>query len=599
MKQISFTAVLIISVIVIFNDTGISQEKPDGFLIKTSFPENPIVSIKNDEYNPDAEFIEKKYVTSQNTAQNKNPLNKATFDIDAFQTIVHNGNELYIGNCIVTERTGSTAGTIWAVAGVRSSSSTDDWLGIFKFGQSGWTLQTAVFTLQYLSYSIDAELIEKDTGEKTLWIVVEARQTFNAKREVYYAGINLANFFEKATGKLSWPGAGPQDNYYNARITTDNFDFPDNPKIFIVASLDSITSTNKHVYAQKFAFITSPHDLANMQINYRTNILPVYWPDGGTTENHYLYSDIAYYNISGGLGQARLIFTYSNVPDDTKIWLSRSTAFGNNAQFIGTIEGNGNYRINTSAIASTGGGLSQQLMVVFEENYQNSGDWDIVSARSNDAGSSWYLNYIDGYPSNTDKLPRLGSVVSRKGVEDEYYVSYSSDKPGGFIDSIMSIKSNSGTTNYWDQKVRMDGIYSITSDYSSVGITNTPDERVTVWSSEAGGSNFKLIGSFWPTFPSAVDDETDGNVDSYQLYQNYPNPFNPTTRIEYRVASSEYVTLKVYDLLGREVATLVNDEMDAGKYSVEFDASDLATGVYLYRLIAGNFVSNKKMILIK
>ena len=85
----------------------------------------------------------------------------------------------------------------------------------------------------------------------------------------------------------------------------------------------------------------------------------------------------------------------------------------------------------------------------------------------------------------------------------------------------------------------------------------------------------------------------------YALEQNYPNPFNPTTSIEYSVVSNEYVSLKVYDLLGNEVATLVNQKKEAGKYRVSFDASKFASGVYVYRLTSGSFNLSKKMILIK
>lgn len=86
-----------------------------------------------------------------------------------------------------------------------------------------------------------------------------------------------------------------------------------------------------------------------------------------------------------------------------------------------------------------------------------------------------------------------------------------------------------------------------------------------------------------------------------RLEQNYPNPFNPSTRIEYQVSSNTYVTLKAYDVLGMEVATLVNEEKEAGIYRAEFNKQDyqLASGIYLYRLQAGNYVETKKMVLIK
>ena len=85
----------------------------------------------------------------------------------------------------------------------------------------------------------------------------------------------------------------------------------------------------------------------------------------------------------------------------------------------------------------------------------------------------------------------------------------------------------------------------------------------------------------------------------YNLKQNYPNPFNPTTNISYQIPKSAFVTLKVFDILGKEVASLVNDNKQAGKYIVEFNASSLSSGVYFYKLQANEFVDVKRMILIK
>jgi hypothetical protein len=86
---------------------------------------------------------------------------------------------------------------------------------------------------------------------------------------------------------------------------------------------------------------------------------------------------------------------------------------------------------------------------------------------------------------------------------------------------------------------------------------------------------------------------------TYALYQSYPNPFNPTTTIRYDVPTNNWVTLKVYDILGREVATLVNQMESPGYKQVTFNANALPTGVYTYRLTAGSFVQTKKLILMK
>jgi hypothetical protein len=82
------------------------------------------------------------------------------------------------------------------------------------------------------------------------------------------------------------------------------------------------------------------------------------------------------------------------------------------------------------------------------------------------------------------------------------------------------------------------------------------------------------------------------------LDQNYPNPFNPVTTIQYRIAKTQLVSLRVFDLLGRDVATLVNEVKEPGTYSVQWDATGLATGVYLYQLRTGNFADTRRLVLL-
>jgi hypothetical protein len=86
---------------------------------------------------------------------------------------------------------------------------------------------------------------------------------------------------------------------------------------------------------------------------------------------------------------------------------------------------------------------------------------------------------------------------------------------------------------------------------------------------------------------------------NFAVEQNYPNPFNPTTSIQYQVSGTSNVTLKIYDVLGKEVATLVNETKVPGKYEVKFDGSNLSSGIYFYKLTAGDFIQTKKLILMK
>ena len=114
-------------------------------------------------------------------------------------------------------------------------------------------------------------------------------------------------------------------------------------------------------------------------------------------------------------------------------------------------------------------------------------------------------------------------------------------------------------------------------------------------------------GSYLPADPSGtcagaiVTDVIEEEIipTEFALYQNYPNPFNPSTVIEYEVPENSFVSLKVFDLLGKELVTLVNEEKSAGSYDVKFNARQFASGFYIYTINAGDFTSTKKMLLMK
>jgi hypothetical protein len=99
--------------------------------------------------------------------------------------------------------------------------------------------------------------------------------------------------------------------------------------------------------------------------------------------------------------------------------------------------------------------------------------------------------------------------------------------------------------------------------------------------------------------PSDVEIVNSDVPEDYSISQNYPNPFNPSTEIEFNLPESGLTTLKVFDILGKEITTLVNEQMQAGNYKLTFDASNLPSGIYFYSLHANDFVSTKKMVLLK
>ena len=182
------------------------------------------------------------------------------------------------------------------------------------------------------------------------------------------------------------------------------------------------------------------------------------------------------------------------------------------------------------------------------------------------------VNYVNlNWQSNIE--PDLFSYEISRKIGDEWKV-IGITKDTSFADtSISSISSeNLLTAGYRVRAKDTQNFYSIYSD--SQLIKTIPVNKIT-----------------------SADEIT--SIKEYELYQNYPNPFNPSTTIKYSILHSAHVILKVYDILGREVANLVNEQKAAGIYKIDFNASFLSSGIYVYRIEAGNFIAVKKLILLK
>jgi len=154
------------------------------------------------------------------------------------------------------------------------------------------------------------------------------------------------------------------------------------------------------------------------------------------------------------------------------------------------------------------------------------------------------------------------------------------------------LRSSQNYNNEWETIGFVNG-HGTTTELQFYSFT---DESVTPGKFQYRLKQIDFDGNF--EFSEVVEVEI-GIPKEFSLEQNYPNPFNPSTNIGFQIASFGFVTLKVYDILGNEIATLVNEEKPAGEYEVEFDGSELTSGIYFYKLISGNYVETKKMIIIK
>ena len=230
----------------------------------------------------------------------------------------------------------------------------------------------------------------------------------------------------------------------------------------------------------------------------------------------------------------------------------------------------------------------------------------IGHAFSTDEGTSWEFN-----PNNpvldigTWDTPRVSSPsVVYNSITSQYYMIYSGGNEGIFISEIGFATSSSlfgpwtkqgngpiflkGDPGEWDSQHV--GFHYVIFDQSS--------DTYKMWYTGGAADWDSKIG--YATAPVVTGIEDDISIPmEFNLYQNHPNPFNSATAIQYSIPQRSNVQLKVYDILGNEVSTLVNEEKEQGVYTINFDANNLASGMYLYRIQAGSFIDTKKMILLK
>jgi len=203
-----------------------------------------------------------------------------------------------------------------------------------------------------------------------------------------------------------------------------------------------------------------------------------------------------------------------------------------------------------------------------------------------------YIYYYNIYSEKEDTIYKLNAQIGEKWYP-ESEIAWSVELVE--IDSIFIFDNLSRVLRY-----RVDGLilrWITLSDKFGPYHEYSPGEPpgTTNWTSTV---HYCIINGI--EYGNPVSINMNQNIPgAFILHQNYPNPFNPTTTIKYQIPEISFVTIIVYDVLGSEVATLVNEEKPVGNYEVEFNAASLPSGIYFYRLQAGSFVETKKMVLMK
>ena len=232
---------------------------------------------------------------------------------------------------------------------------------------------------------------------------------------------------------------------------------------------------------------------------------------------------------------------------------------------------------------------------------------------STDDGVTWTQKANNNFPSdgtifpfNSNRLLSIGNTLylkSHAGLfsSADFGDNWTRIDQGFAANSIQCIYTD-GSNLYASLWGNDNAYYSTNGGNSWTDISAGLPQWVVSFAMKNGTLYATTFGNSEVIIYSGITDVEPGNnslPSKFNLSQNYPNPFNPSTKIKFSVPINSFVSLKVYDAIGREVAELVNEELQTGSYLVEFDGSNLSSGVYFYTLKAGNFVSTKKLVLMR
>jgi len=513
---------------------------------------------------------------------------------DVNTTMIHNG--LVKGLATATEQVGANAGRIWVFVMRDTAASVVDRGTLYYSDNGGASWNAYLFltlggTDKFMPNTGDMEIIEGATGDKFMWVSYGwAAGSQGGAQKVGLMAVNITTFAGGVYG-LAWPGNDNAKRYYRPRIASDNPSWAQTSTwLFIACSFDSAAGPGWDNH-QKYAEIHNPTNVTTATVTYQGPMFS--WYMGTPTDNFRrdLHTDIVYWrNAASG---DSVMVSFSNIRDSTRIFLAASsegTYSYNPATRTGT---NSNYHQMYVYSFSPGSTVGQNLMMTVRRNFTNNGDWDSYYYRSTNGcipGSAWSSGYIDGFVSTTN-VPWGTSIYGKRGVLD-FRAAYTYDN--ATQDSVMY----SAFTASWSAVRRVSYIDSnpIIAAPRPALRTGGGDDCFIAWANYAAT---QVWSSRLCNTTVGVNNNNNSIPHEYSLSQNYPNPFNPSTSISFGIPQAGLVKLSIYDITGKLVATLLNGEQEAGNYNVVFDASNFASGMYFYKIEAGQFTSTKKMVLVK
>ncbi len=457
-------------------------------------------------------------------------------------------------------------------------------------GGASWTyFYTVYFGNNHDYLSDDMNLVVVNDGTSIwLWTTAALYDFTSARNQTVWIRFNATTGAGLTGSYMAYPGNGAGNNYYNARITTDNSNYTTASYVYFICSFDSLYSGTSHFFRQKYAVCENPFVASPTILYPQANGGGFWWNSSGETASDHLWSDIAYYRDIGGSGLDR-VYTVYNYTTLHNIYLAWSDNYGtSNTGSVSITEANVTYG---ARIAFNGGPTYRSGMVTYTRQFGGT-DWDPYYQNTTTGGTTtgaWSGGFID---ASTNRA-RSTDIIALRGANNLFRTAYAQDNP-----SAPTAYSNNWTGSAWGtiypvSSIVLDTIYG----KPRAGYTTGADNCLTIYSGGPLGVN--VYDAILCSGTTGISGNNNGIPKTYALSQNYPNPFNPSTSIKFDIPRSGFVKLIVTDITGRQVASLVNQQLNAGSYDYSFDASNLASGVYFYKISVNDFVEVKKMVLIK
>jgi hypothetical protein len=269
-----------------------------------------------------------------------------------------------------------------------------------------------------------------------------------------------------------------------------------------------------------------------------------------------------------------------------------------------TVDG-GNTWTTLATVAGTGDGRNNCLQILGNDIWFGTGQNTVL--HSTNLGVNWTVatvtgitGQITGLQFNTPLIGIVGGATMSKTTDGGATWTLLAALGTGTISGIKGSGNDfwyvrgTGIYRSTDLGVSWTSVHTQTAAQNDINLVADPNGCMVGWSAGTTGTTSKMTGS-----PVGINDPTSEIPSAYSLMQNYPNPFNPTTNITFALPKAGNVELKIYDITGKEVASLVNTYVNSGIHSISFDASALSSGVYIYKINTGSFTDSKKMVLIK